>query len=1200
MLVPLPRFVQCLLLAGGVTLAGRVFATPDAVASGREGTVQAAPLAERSGPQGASLFTTLSPEATGVIVENRYADPRMWGARYREFTLGAIGTGLAAGDYDGDGRVDLYVISKTERSRLFRNLGGWKFADVTEAAGLAFAPGEWTQGAAFADVNNDGLLDLYICRFGAPNLLYINQGDGTFHEEAAARGLAVIDASGMAAFADYDRDGWLDVYLQTNVLDIESRPTGQPDYLFRNRGDGTFEDVTAPAGVSGPTQGHSATWWDFNGDGWPDLYIANDFKDPDTLYRNNRDGTFTNVLSWVVPHTPHSSMGADLGDVNNDGHIDLLIADMAATTRVKDHRGMAKLRAGLHEPEPAHPNAAQQYMHNALFLGTGTGRVQEAAFLAGLDATDWTWTVRLEDLDNDGWLDAYFTNGMVRELHQTDLVNRMMAHESIGERVRLMKSSPRLDERNLAFRNRGDLDFENMSAAWGLDHEGVSFGAVFADFDGDGDLDLAFSNYEAGVTLCRNDSNTGNRLLIDLRGIASNRFGVGARVEVETSGGRQVRELVLARGYLSTSEPVLHFGLGEAPAAERVTIRWPSGVVQVLESLAANHRHTIVEPDAGSNSRERERTASAQFADIAAQLGLQRPAPEPPYDEFRRQPLLPMRQNPFGPAVAFADLDGDGRDDLIIGGTTGDRAQLFSNLGGGSYLAYGASLFSEATRTPDAMALLIEVNGDSRPDLLLAQGGVTRPPNDPAYTLRLFLNIGDGRFGPASPDALPPLTISAGPLAAADIDRDGDLDVVMGGRAVPGSYPAPADSVLLLNDNGRFHDATATMAPQLRQLGVVNSVLFTDVDQDGWPDLLIAREWDSIVYLHNNGGRGFTDRSKDAGFSQAGAGFWRSLAAADLNGDARLDYVAGNIGLNTRYRASPERPALLFRGPFGGREQIIEAAYPRGDDRLYPLATREQLMPLVPGLAKKFPTAEAYSRATLEEVFGAEWLATAQRYAVTELQHGVFFSRPSGSFIFSPLPRVAQLAPIHGLAAGDFTGDGRADIALVGNSHAPTAPVGRFDGGIGGLLAGDGRGQFKFVHPAASGIVVPFDARALGVTDFDEDGWPDLFVTRSNERALALRNHGRGAAARSFAVTLRGPGGNPTSFGARITVESSDGTTQTAELSAGSGYLAQSTARAFFGYSPSQPPRLIRVVWPDGRSTEHPWHEIPNLRLNAP
>ncbi len=1157
-------------------------------------------LSECSQPAGNTLFTTLSPEATGMRAFNAYDDPEMWGRLYREFSLGAIGSGVAIGDYDGDGRPDVFVASKTGVNRLFRNSGELEFEDVTESAGVGGPAGPWKQGAAFADIDNDGDLDLYVCRFGAPNLLFVNQGDGAFREEAEARGLGLVDASSMAAFCDYDRDGWLDVYVQTNLLDGERRPNGQRDRLYRNNGDGTFADVTDRAGIVAETQGHSATWWDFDEDGWPDLYVANDFNDPDQFYRNNANGTFTNVLSGAVPHTPHSSMGADLGDVNNDGHIDLFVADMAARTRYKDHRGMAKLRDGLTENEQR-PEAAPQYMRNALFLNVGGGVILEGAFLAGLDATDWTWSVRLEDLDNDGWLDAHVTNGMVRELHGADLLRQMIARESMAERTRIAKASPPLAEQHLAYRNLGDLAFADVSAAWGLDKVGLGLAAAFGDLDGDGDLDLVYSSMDDEVTVCRNDSTTGGRIVVALRGMASNRYGVGAIVRIETDAGPQVRTLTLARGYLSTSEPVLHFGLGEQTAVKRLTVEWPSGRAQTFENLPANRRYTITEPADAASAVARAGRAT-QFSDITKPANLDVPNREPALNEARIQPLLPWRLNRVGPPVAVGKFDADDEDDLALGGVTGQPGSLFSNLGGGQFLAYGSGVFSEAAGAADGPMAVFDADADGDLDLLITKAGVAAPPGAAVYQPRLWLNDGSGRFAPAPAGAVPAMPWSVGAVAVADFERSGRVGVFVGGRLIPGDYPRGPRSALLASRDGKLVDVTAEFAPELAEGGMVAAALWSDVDDDGWIDLLVAYDWGRVACYRNVAGKRFEEATDRLGFARAGAGWWRSLAAADFNGDGRMDYAVGNVGLNTRYRASPEGPAVVYAGVAmdGSAPHFVEAQRAE-DGKWYPLRTREALARAFSAIGRRYPTAESYARATLEEVFAEDARAAATKFEVTELRSGVFLSQADGTFHFTPLPRLAQLAPIYGLAAGDFDGDARADLVAVGNSLAPYPEVSRFDGAVGWLLRGDGAGGFTAASPAESGVIVRRDAKALAVVDFDRDGWPDLWVTRNNDRPLALRNGGI-AGRRSFGVALSGAAGNPAAVGARLTVAFADGSTQTAEVAAGGGYFAQSSATVFFGQPDGVSPVSLKIRWPEGRETVHTFEVAPTktLRFSAP
>ena len=1144
------------------------------------GSLSSKPFANPPRARGKTMFARLEPEDTGVRTENRYDDPKMWGELYHEFEDGSIGTGVAIGDYDGDGRPDLYVVSKTGGCRLFRNLGGYKFEDVTEKAGVGAEPGVWNCGATFVDINNDGLLDIYVCRFNAPNLLYINQGDGTFKEMAHAYGLDVKDSSVMAAFCDYDRDGWLDVYIATNLLDYARHPAGQRGYLFHNNRNGTFTNVTESAGISGEAQSHSATWWDFDNDGWPDLYVANDYGVPDKLYHNNRDGTFTNVIDRVLPHTSSFSMGSDLGDVNNDGLIDLLVADMAATTHQKDQRTMAGEREGNRDTTAATP----KYQRSALFINTGVGRCLEAAYLAGIAATDWTWSPRLEDLDNDGRLDLFVTNGFNRD-PESDVIRRAGLAASETERIRILYDSPVRVETHLAFRNLGDLKFENVSAEWGLNQKGVSFGSAFGDLNGDGNLDVVYTNYEGGVTILRNDNHSGHSINIDLRGTVSNRFGVGATVRLESALGVQVRQLVLARGYMSSSEPMLHFGLGEDTLIRRMVVTWPSGHVQTFDNLGVDRRYTVTEPSRPIPLPPDPIRAPAQFMEVAQASGLAAQTREEDVEESYLQRLIPIRLNRRGPGLAVGDVSGAGREDVVLGGTTLDPIRIFDSSGPGVFSAADSAALQPHAGADDGPVLLFDSRGSGREDLLVTRGGNTLPAGAQEYQPRLYLNDGHGGFQPAPDEALPPLPINAGTVAAADFDHSGRLGLFIGGRFLPGQYPLPPQSALLANRGGKFEDVTDALAPGLREVGMVTSALWTDVDGDGWPDLLLALEWGNVRYFHNHQGRGFEDWTERAGFGSAGTGWWTSIAAADFNCDGRLDYVVGNVGLNTQYHADPVHPALLFSGEFAGgaSTQLIEAYYE--GDKLYPWRTNRALGSVIPSVLKRYKSTESYAHATLGEILGEDRLAKARRFAATELRSGVFLSQPDGTYKFEPLPRLAQISPIQGMAAGYFEGGPHADIYAVQNSYAPIPQVGRFDGGLSQLLRGDGHGHFTPVPPAESGLVVPGDAKALAVLDIGLDGWPGFVVTRNNASVLAFRNRGV-AGGGSLRIKLRGPPGNPTAVGARITVELADGSTETAEVYAGSGYYSQSTPACFFGYAQNAPPRRIAVRWPSGRTTE--------------
>ncbi len=1059
----------------------------------------AAPLNPRT-PRaaGARAFTALSPEQSGLTVPNVFNDPRMWGARFRELTLGAVETGIAVADFDRDGKPDIFAVSKNGPCALYRQTGDLTFTDVAAEAGVqAHEEGSSKTGVSVLDVNQDGAPDLYLCRYDAPNLLFVNDGHGRFTERSKEFGLDVRDASVHAVFADYDRDGAVDCYLVTNILDFSKSPQGRRDVLLHNDGGGKFTDVTAKSGVWGLTQGHTAIWCDFNHDGWPDLYVANDFETPDRMYLNKGDGTFVDVVDERLPHVTYFSMGADSGDLNNDGLVDFMVMDMRDRTHREYMAGMEELGRGLWEMERV-TELIPQYMWNAVYLNTGTDRYAEVAHLTGMDATGWTWASRLGDLDNDGHLDVFVTCGMIRNFIDADLVDKQNVAPTLTARALVWKNAPPREETTLAFRNGGDLSFSDVSAEWGLDQRGVSFGCVQVDLDQDGDLDLVYANYERPPTVVRNNTHEGNRLVVKLAGRASNRDGIGAEIRLEAGGLSQLRQVFTERGIVASEMPVAHFGLGAATTVDRITIRWPRGATQVLTGVAANQLITIPEPAAADIKPAPAVFAQppadhAVFAEAAQARGLKHTLALRPVDEFSRQRLLPRRLNGMAVALAVADVNADGHDDVFVGGGAGSAAQLFLGAANGQFAPAPEQPWGGAKEIDITEAVFFDANADGHPDLLLASGGVAHPQGDERLGDLLFVNQGDGRFVAARQDLLPADKESNDTLAAADFDGDGAIDLFIGGRVVPGKYPATPRSCLYSRRDGKLADVTDEVAPGLRDVGMVTAALWTDLDADRRIDLVVATEWGPIVWFKNTGGR--LERAPESAGFEPLRGWWSALAAADVNGDGRTDLVAGNVGLNTKYRATAEEPTLLFVGDLDdrGREQIIEAQYEGGN--LYPLRGRSKLSYAYPWLPKRFPTYRAFAEATVKDLFG-ERLAAARQYSANELRSGVFVQGAEGRFTFQPLPRMAQIAPINALVACDLDGDAVLDIFCGGNNFGPEPNTGRFDGGVGLLLKGDGKGGFRALNARDSGLLIPGDTRAAACVKLANQARPALVVAR--------------------------------------------------------------------------------------------------------
>ncbi|MFN0126815.1 MAG: VCBS repeat-containing protein [Verrucomicrobiales bacterium] len=1105
----------------------------------------ASPLAAAEPGTSGPLFEKVAADSAGLTFVHRW-EPR----DAYEATLiktGFTGGGVAMGDYDGDNRCDVFLTRPHGGGRLFRNLGAWKFEDVTERAGVA-DQGAWATGAAFVDVNNDGRLDLAVVAYQSENRLYLNRGDGTFRDAGQEAGFTRAGANVKAAFADYDRDGDIDVFLVTNRLEPQTEPkiryeggpghytvapefaelamvinlpsgeqkfakAGQFDHLYRNElkqtGRLQFTQVSQTAGLVGADHGLDVVWWDADGDGWPDIYVADDFTDPDHFYRNNRDGTFTDSTGRDLPHTPWFTMGAAQGDLNNDGLFDLIATDMAGTTHFREKLAMGSMDAMAWFLDVVEP---RQYMRNAVFLNSGTHRFFEAAHLLRLAQSDWTWSVKLSDLDQDGWQDVFVTTGFTRDYMDSDFAEDLKKR-GLPLAGAVWLQVPELREKKLAFRNTGGLRFDDLADAWGLGEVGISFGAALGDLDGDGDQDLVVNNFGGPPSMFRNraSENGSHRVVIRLDGRDGNRFGFGAVVRVETKAGTQVRAHHPGNGFMSADEPLVHFGLGLETTIDRLTVRWPSGATQTATGLPADQFITLTEP-AGQPSPPAATPATEpsffEKSDLLAGLRHQ----ERPFDDFAREPLLPNRLSQSGPSMAWGDVNGDGHADVFLGGAAGQAGQLFLRSAGGAFApAPQASVFAADKECEDLGCLFFDADGDGDRDLYVVSGGTEAPINGDAYRDRLYLNDGQGVFSTAPAEALPKEHDSGGPVAVADFDRDGDLDLFVGTRVIPGAWPTSGPSRLLRNDAGRFSDVTASVAPGLVHAGMVTAALWVDADGDGGPDLFLATEYGPVRFFRNQGGT-LHEATQSAGLAPL-TGWWMSLAAADVDGDGDLDLAAGNQGQNTKYRPTAEKPQVVYLGDFEGQGErnIIEAK--TTDLGLLPVRGRSCSSRAMPMLTEKFPTFRAFAAASLHEIYGAPSLDAALRLEATQPDSGIFLNEGKAAdgsvrFTFRPFPRLAQISPTRALVFLHGDNDSRQDLFIAQNSFGPQSETGRADGGLGLLLTNQGDGSFSPLWPDRSGLVIPGEAADAHAVDLNGDGQTDLAVALNNTTCQAWVHRG--------------------------------------------------------------------------------------------
>ncbi|HEY3391104.1 MAG TPA: FG-GAP-like repeat-containing protein [Lacipirellulaceae bacterium] len=1203
-----------------------------------------------------TLFTAIPAEHSGVKMRHPLvADhPRAY-----LYISGFACGGVCIGDLNGDERPDLFFTSGPETNRLYlQTEKPFVFRDATREAGLSgSAAGDsldrtnpWAAGASLVDLDRDGDLDIYVCNYDAPNQLFINDGRAHFMEQAREWGLDLVDASLMGAFMDIDGSGELALYLLTNryerpggrpqrppVIVVNGTPqistefkkyyglkrsgpgnyhvdfAGRPDRLLMPERDAEgrrrYRDVSRQAGLlTEAGHGLSATWLDYDGDARPDLYLCNDFADPDLLYRNEGKGVggivrFKNVIADVVPLTTWSSMGADAADINNDGLVDLMTGDMASRTHRQAMINTGALGDRLDTLLHSWP---RQTMRNMLFVNTGTGRFLETAFLSGIAQTDWTWAVKLADFDNDGLVDVFITNGNSRNYTDADVPfsTEMYVGKTDWD---LFRSQPPRKERNLAFRNVDGLRFEDVSQAWGLDHLGMSYAAACGDLDRDGDLDLVVCNLDETVSIYRNEGSSDRHWLeVRLKGTASHSHGWGASVRVKTASGWRVRHMNPATGFLSCNEPVLHFGLGSDAAIEALEVSWPSGRIQRLERPAADLLLTLTEPDAsvvrGSPDPARVVRGSPDPARVvrgspdparslplfarAENTGLDFRHREKPYDDYAREPLLPGKLSQLGPGIAVGDANGDGRDDVYFGGAAGQPGALFVASEGGRFTRVAGPWDADCE---DMGALWFDVDRDGLLDLYVVSGGVEGFEGERTFQDRLYLNRttrgGPARFEKASQESLPDTGQSGSTACAADFDRDGDLDLFVGSRCVPGRYPQVPRSLLMRNDSvpGRpkLIDVTDQLAPGLASAGLVTSALWSDVDADGFCDLVVLAEWGPVRVFHNRQGK-LVEQTEAAGLAMR-TGWWNGIAGGDFNSDAQLDYLVTNVGLNTKYgAASRANPILLFAGDMehSGGHQIVESKLDGA--RLLPVRARSAMRSAMPQLWQNFPTYRAYAAATLPEIFGAETLRNSQRMAATEFRTGLLVNRSTPGrlrFEWQPLPDIVQISPGFGIAVTDFSGDGYSDAAIAQNLVTREPETGLWRGGVGQLVCGTPTGSLEPSAARESGIVIPGDAKGTASLDLNGDARPDLLVAQNDDAVVTLVNQSTG---RWLSLRLVGLNGT-SAVGARVTIHSADGRTTAHEVYAGSGYLSQSAAEIYIGLGIAAPVRA-EIHWPSGQS----------------
>jgi hypothetical protein len=1190
-------------------------------------------------------FTQLLPALTGISFTNLLSV-----GRYTTNQIYLNGSGVAAGDVDGDGWVDLYFCGLDNANVLYRNLGNWKFQDITQEAGVACAHLDAT-GAALADLDGDGDLDLLVNSIGGGTEIFFNDGKGHFAKsDVLNRGKGAMSL----ALADIDGDGDLDLYIanyrtatirdepntrlqgETSngkmvVQKVNGRPVtapdligrfslepngkiiehGEVDVLYRNDGvgkftplsftDGTFLDEDGKPLKEPPYDwGLSVMFRDLNGDGAPDIYVCNDFGAADRIWINDGQGRFRALPRLSLRHTSMFSMGIDFADVNRDGFDDFFVADMLS----RDHR-RRHTQAGNVNPlflPIGQIDDRPQYSFNTLQLNRGDGTYADISQFSGVDASEWSWTPVFLDVDLDGYEDLLITTGHERDSLHLDFINRIEAKKSreklsARELLNLQKIFPRLDTANVAFRNRGDLTFEEVSAAWGFDARGVSHGLALADLDNDGDLDVVINNLNGLAGVYRNEGNA-PRLAVRLKGSAPNTRGIGAKIKVPGGPVAQTQEMICGGRYLSSDDAMRVFAAGNATNELTIEVTWRGGKRSSVGNVVLNRIYEVDESAVGASERgsvrasergsvgawergtvraeKQEAHAPRSTLDALRSDALTLHAPplfedasdlikhthhEETFDDFARQPLLPNRLSQLGPGVSWHDVDGDGWEDLSIGSGRGGELAVFRNNGRGGFAAMNDDPVTRPVTRDQTTILGLEsilLAGSANYEDGLTNGGSLR-----VYDLKRKAT-GESILGQLS---------SRGPLAMADIDGDGDLDLFVGGRVVPGRYPEPATSLLLRNEGGRF-----VPVQRFEKLGLVSGAVFSDLDGDGKPELILACEWGPVRVFRNEG-VSYKEATEQMGLAEF-KGWWNGVTTGDLDGDGRLDIIASNWGLNSKYRTGRAHPRRLYYGDLNGAGglDLVEAYYDEALGKEVPERVFKSAAAALPFLRTAIPSYEAYSCASVVELYGDKLRACSVVEANT-LASMAFFNR-GNRFEGAMLPKEAQFAPAFGVSVGDIDGDGIEDVFLSQNFFATSPESSRCDAGRGLWLRGDGTGGLQAVSGQESGVKAYGEQRGCAVADYDGDGRVDLVVTQNGAATKLYHNVG---AKPGLRVRLRGGTGNPTAVGAAMRLIFGPRRGPVREIHAGSGYWSQDGAVQVL--STPEPPTQLWVRWPGGNTT---------------